>query len=54
MKRLILFLSIMPINSCLESMLYEKTEMFNIDCNGILIETLIEKSKNQCNAELFT
>ena len=46
MKRLIIFISTMAINSCLESMKYEKEERFNIDCNGNLMNTAFKKSIN--------
>ncbi len=49
-KLIIIFILTMTINSCLELKYIEKTEYFNIDCDGILIKTIIERSKNECNA----
>ena len=51
MKKIILLITIVTINSCLELKFIKKTEYFTKDCNRNLDTILFERLTNECNDE---
>ena len=53
MNNILILLTFLTKNSCLELKFLKKTEYFIKDCNSDLDAIFIEKLKNECNEEDF-